>query len=80
MELPILRAAELIEGSQGEAMFDFQMEALKQRAAGDSLLGRCVTTDDIKSKAAMATDAAHHYAIAARFEELHFDSITGEHN
>ncbi|WP_454115809.1 hypothetical protein [Microbacterium aurum] len=57
---------------------DYWEEALKQRAEGDTLCGLAVTTDDIGRKADLADLASRHYAIAARFEELHFHQLTGE--
>lgn len=55
---------------------DYRNEALKERAAGDTLLGVAVTTDDASEKATLAAKASQHFAIAARFEQLHFDSLT----
>lgn len=55
---------------------DYRAEALKERAAGDTLLGITVTTDDLTEKAALAARAGQHFAIAARFEQLHFDTLT----
>ena len=57
---------------------DYWEEALKQRAEGDTLCGLAVTTDDIGRKADLADLTSRHYAIAARFEELHFHQLTGE--
>ncbi|WP_141677809.1 hypothetical protein [Microbacterium oleivorans] len=55
---------------------DYNAEAHLQRAAGDTLLGTAVTTDDLTEKAALAARAGQHFAIAARFEKLHFDALT----
>lgn len=55
---------------------NYRDEALKERAAGDTLLGVAVTTDDITEKAALAARASQHFAVAARFEQLHFDTLT----
>ena len=57
---------------------DYREEALKSRAAGDTLLGVAVTTDDITEKASIAARASQHFAVAARFEQLHFDSLTSD--
>ena len=55
---------------------DYREEALRARAAGDTLLGVAVTTDDITEKASIAARASQHFAVAAHFEQLHFDSLT----
>ncbi|MGC5225411.1 hypothetical protein ACPW96_22840 [Micromonospora sp. DT81.3] len=56
---------------------NYRDEALKERSAGDTLLGKAVTTDDITEKAALASRAAQHFAVAGRFEQLHFETLTG---
>ena len=55
---------------------DYRNEALKERSAGDTILGVAVTTDDAAEKAALAARASQHFAVAARLEQLHFDALT----
>ena len=55
---------------------NYRDEALQQRSAGDTALGLAVTADDTREKVNLASKAAQHFAVAARFEELHFESLT----
>ena len=42
---------------------DYRNEALKERSAGDTLLGVAVTTDDAGEKAALAARASQHLSL-----------------